>query len=314
MSRPKISPPLNKTIYIPFVIWLVSTSLFVSLLIFGEYVTFVTPSFMAHLFWGSMALAASSFMTVWIVGIVQLFKPELRKSSLLYLISTVVIVALILIVLAILSSTQLGETYRIARLTKSATQESLMPGIEFTDVVLSAPMSSVQPSPVPSPTLKPKPIDPYANDPHLKDAEWGKAVEVATSTYRMKVQQDPVMTTVDELYQALNAYRQIKGKKELKWNDGLAEFARERISEIPSETVAHQGFKEKLDGPEYFEKYGMRALGENASQGYRMTGTHLIEWLYAGDSGHDTNQLGEWSHVGIAVEGRDSVLIFGLKN
>lgn len=174
--------------------------------------------------------------------------------------------------------------------------------------------SLVLSSPTPKPSPAPTPYDPYAADPYLKDAEWGKAVQVAENTYRMKIAEDPEMTTATELYQALNSYRNTKGKSSLTWHEGLAEFARLRVAELAQDSYAHQGFERRLDEGDLPEdaRSNFRSYGENASQGYRFSGTHLIEWMYAGDAGHDGNQLGNWSHVGIGISGNDSVLIFGL--
>lgn len=157
-----------------------------------------------------------------------------------------------------------------------------------------------------------KPIDPYANDPNLKNAEWGEAVKTDSGSYTMKVGMDTKMSTADELYQALLTYRQTKGKSNLTWDGRLAEYASSRASFICAHgTDHHAGFKDFLENQDGYKKLGYRHLGENMSVGMKLTGTHLIEWIYAKSPGHDANQLGDWSHVGVGISGNCSTLIFG---
>lgn len=163
----------------------------------------------------------------------------------------------------------------------------------------------------PTAKAKPKPVDPYANDPVLKDAKWGEAVQVREHEYKMKVGEDPVMGTPQEIFEALNHYRSTKGVGRLEWNEKIAALARERVLELPTEKTPHEGFNRRINEDGFWEEYQIRGAGENASLGYRLTGVHLIEWLYASDAGHESNQLNSrWNCVGIAVSGNNSVLLF----
>ncbi len=166
----------------------------------------------------------------------------------------------------------------------------------------------------PTPTRIPTPIDPYANDPDLKDAEWGQAVQVSETGWRMKVGFDAIMGTPNETFQALNHYRYTKGKSNLTWDDRLARYALERATYIcQNGSDGHDGFKRYVNEEEGYKTLGFYWLGENMSTHMRLTGVKLIEWMYAADPDHDGNQLGDWSHVGVGIFEDCSALIFGNK-
>lgn len=197
------------------------------------------------------------------------------------------------------------QTLIVSKLATENLQIELSPSDAL--LVNSAPTSVTT-----KPTRIPTPIDPYANDPDLKDAEWGKAVQVSETGYRMKIAYDGVMTTPQETFQALNTYRNTKGKSTLTWDDRLARYALERATFVcKNGSDGHAGFSEYVEKQEGYKTLGFYALGENMSTHMRFTGTHLIEWMYAGDSAHDGNQLGDWSHVGIGIFEDCSALIFG---
>ncbi len=164
----------------------------------------------------------------------------------------------------------------------------------------------------PSPSETPAPVDPYANDPDLKDAAWGEAVQVSETGYRMKVGFDSVMATPEETFKALNHYRYTKGKSNLTWDKRLAKYALERATFIcQNGSDAHAGFSDYVEKQEGYKTLGFYQLGENMSTHMQFTGTHLIEWMYAADPAHDGNQLGKWSHVGVGIYEDCSALIFG---
>ncbi len=180
---------------------------------------------------------------------------------------------------------------------------------------LSGDLTEATDSAVPtSPTavLTAAPRDPYASDPDLADANWGEAVKVSETGYRMKVGFDERMGTADETFQALNIYRYTKGKSNLTWDERLATYARERASYICANgSDGHAGFDRYVSEEEGYKTLGFYKLGENMSTHMRLTGVHLIEWMYAASPSHDANQLGDWSHVGVGISGDCSVLIFG---
>lgn len=141
----------------------------------------------------------------------------------------------------------------------------------------------------------------------------GKSRQIGEYTWTIDVPDDDRAGTAGEILQALNTYRQKHGKGSLSWNDTLASFAQSRADKFSGEakTDGHAGFMDYLNNQNGFSKLGFMRLGENSSLGYKVSATHLIEWVYAGDSPHDTNQLsGDWTSVGIGVNGVATDLIF----
>lgn len=168
------------------------------------------------------------------------------------------------------------------------------------------------PTPIASPTPSSKPIAQKQNNQNTNGSEWGKAVQTENGSYTMKVGMDDKMTTPNELYEALMAYRQVKGKSRLSWDDKLTSYALERATFIcKNGRDGHAGFNDFINNQGGFDKLGFAHLGENMSGGMRLSGVHLVEWIYSQSPGHEKNQLGDWSHIGVGVTGDCSVLIFG---
>lgn len=183
---------------------------------------------------------------------------------------------------------------------------SLSPSLTPTPTIIS----TSTPTPTKKPVIKSS-SDPFANDPDLKNAQWGQSVQVSETGYKMKVGFDPIMATPEETFKALNLYRYTKGKSNLTWDDRLAEYALERATYIcKNGSDAHAGFSEYVDKQEGYKTLGFYSLGENMSTHIKLIGTHLIEWMYASDPAHDGNQLGDWSHVGVGIYEDCSDLIF----
>lgn len=153
------------------------------------------------------------------------------------------------------------------------------------------------------------------NNPDLP-AQWGKSVRVPGTEHgwTMRVGMDPSMATAQEIFDALNKYRADKGVHGLNWDGNLAAYAQERANYLNSigSTDDHAGFRNYLENPDNVRKLGFSRLGENISYGFRLNGTHIIEWMYAGDAPHDSNQLDSgWSDVGIGVSGTATSVVFG---
>ncbi|MBM3205264.1 CAP domain-containing protein [Candidatus Shapirobacteria bacterium] len=149
-----------------------------------------------------------------------------------------------------------------------------------------------------------------------KDEEpWGVAKQLDEVTWSMKVGQDERIATAQEIFEALNIYRESYGRGRLVWDEKLAEFARERANYFNSieSTDKHAGFKACTQNKECFSKFGRSSLGENSCYGYKLLGVHLIEWVFAGDEPHNENQLSPgWIYVGIGVDGLGVDIIFGI--
>jgi uncharacterized protein YkwD len=145
--------------------------------------------------------------------------------------------------------------------------------------------------------------------------KWGLSKQIDEHTWTIKVANDKKNANAQEIFGALNAYRQKQNKSALTWDASLADFAQSRANSFNSAGVldGHKGFSNFINN-DGFKKLGFGALGENSSIGYILEATHLIEWVYAGDKPHDDNQLNNsWSSVGIGVNGTATDLVFGGK-
>lgn len=145
-------------------------------------------------------------------------------------------------------------------------------------------------------------------------AEWGVAKQVDEVTWTMKVGQDDRIGTPQEIFDALNLYREREGKSRLTWDNNLADFAGTRAAQLNAikYTDKHAGFLEYTKDVENLRRLGFWGVGENCNYGQRLLGVHLIEWIYAGDEPHDKNQLDPtWTHVGVGVSGLGVSIIFG---
>lgn len=170
----------------------------------------------------------------------------------------------------------------------------------------------------PTPTLTPlfppvSLIHPNVGEGNMRR---GMVKQIDSHTWTVSVDQDQQMSSAKEIFQALNTYRYARGRTHLQWNDSLATFAQERASLFKQVRTldGHAGFMQYVNQEDGFHKLGYGALGENSSIGYIVTGTHLIELVYAADSLHDNNQLdSRWRDVGIGVDGSATDLVFGGK-
>ncbi|KXK10079.1 MAG: Cysteine-rich secretory protein family protein [Microgenomates bacterium OLB23] len=146
------------------------------------------------------------------------------------------------------------------------------------------------------------------------EEEWGVAKEIEKGTYTIRVGNDAAMGTPQEVFNALNAYRATNGKSSLSWDDNLARYAQSRAEYMSSikTTDQHAGFNYYLENDDGFNRLGFYQLGENSYYGGPLTGTHLIEWVFAKSPGHDANQKSsDWTHVGVGVSGSAVNLNFG---
>jgi uncharacterized protein YkwD len=186
---------------------------------------------------------------------------------------------------------------------------------------LAAPMPTQEiPTPTAIPTLSPTPTPTITPQPTrvppkpTTTPEWGVAKKVDEHTYTIAFQYDSAMTSPGELLTALNNYRTTHGIGSLAWDDKLAGYAQGRAAHFSSikSTDAHAGFNDFLDNHNGFEELGFYKLGENSYYGGPVSGTHVIEWVFAQSPGHNANQLGtSWSHVGIGVSDTGINLVFG---
>lgn len=142
---------------------------------------------------------------------------------------------------------------------------------------------------------------------------WGEAWRQEDGSYTLKIQEDPAMSTPRELADAINRYRETKGVGKLEWSDTLSLYAQSRAEYIATNgSDHHEGFENFVQNEGGYDKLGFSCLGENMSEGFRLSGTHLVEWMYAQSPGHDANQLSTtFSRIGVGIQDTVSVLIFG---
>lgn len=190
--------------------------------------------------------------------------------------------------------------------TKIVTPKGSFVYIEPTPTVLIR--KAIVKIPIPTPTAVILPTKIADTTP------WGVARQIDEHTWTMRIQMDEKMGTAREIFEALNVYRKVQGTGPVEWDDKLSEYALSRaklFTELKS-TDSHKGFVDKLKDEQGFRDLGFWGLGENASYGYKLEGVHIIEWMYASDEGHNSNQLNpRWTHVGIGVDGVSTALIFG---
>ena len=143
---------------------------------------------------------------------------------------------------------------------------------------------------------------------------WGTSKQIGEYTWTIRVGEDEKMATATEILVSLNEYRRVHGSQTLNWDERLAKFAQERAVFLNSKknVDGHKGFSDYLENSDGFKKLGFTLVGENISYGYKLSGVHIIEWMYAGDKPHNDNQLdNRWNYVGIGVDGLATCVIFG---
>jgi uncharacterized protein YkwD len=171
----------------------------------------------------------------------------------------------------------------------------------------------VLPTLTPTITNTPRPTRIPFSPTAVDSTPWGVARQTDEHTWTMKIALDPVMATPAEILSALNEYRRRYGSQILTLDSKLVNYAQSRVDYFYQikNIDSHAGFNNFLEKEDGFNKLGFTYLGENISYGYRLNGVHLIEWVYAGDEPHNKNQLDpKWDHVGIAVRGNSTCLIF----
>lgn len=155
---------------------------------------------------------------------------------------------------------------------------------------------------------------PEADGPLDETEQWGVAKQLSEHTWTMKVGDDEKIGTSQEVLDALNNYRERHGSSRLSWDDKLGTYAQERADYFAREGKldSHAGFSDFISNQDGFVKLGFNRVGENSSYGYRVSGVHLIEWVYAGDGPHNDNQLRtDWTHVGVGISATATDLVFG---
>lgn len=172
-------------------------------------------------------------------------------------------------------------------------------------------------TPEPTPFISVTTVPTVGSQPFVRPTSsepWGVAKKVDDMTYTIRVGEDDTMATAQEIFEALNQYRNVNGKSSLTWSDSLAHYAQSRAQHFNSisGTDKHAGFDNFLNNENGFQALGFRRIGENSYFGGKLNGVHMIEWVFAKSPGHNANQLDEgWSYVGIGVTDTSANLNFG---
>jgi len=165
-----------------------------------------------------------------------------------------------------------------------------------------------------NPQLTPTPASKIIIPKPAPDSDpWGVAIKIGEHTYKIKVQNDTVMGTPDEILQALNNLRARNNVQQLKKDDRLCSYTEVRAQYQNSlgKTDAHAGFIDFLENQDGFRKLGYARVGENSSYGYILSGVHLIEFVYMQSPEHNTNQLNPaWDHACAGASGYATNLVF----
>lgn len=152
--------------------------------------------------------------------------------------------------------------------------------------------------------------------PSQPNVPWGTTEKIGDHLYRTFVANDDKMGTPDEIITALNKYRKDNGQGPLQKYDKLCGFAQKRADEQQKAGTldSHKGFEEYMNDENHWKELEVTGIGENASYGYVLSGTHLIEWVFDSDEEHRSNQLNPtWSLVCPAVSGETVDILFGKK-
>lgn len=143
---------------------------------------------------------------------------------------------------------------------------------------------------------------------------WGQTEKLGPGLYRTYVGQDEKMGSPDEILTSLNAYRKTHGVGQLRSDENLCKLAemradqQEKIGTLDS----HKGLIDYMNDPNHWKDLDIKAIGENASYGYILSGTHLIEWVFDSDPEHRENQLNpSWNPACAGISGVTVDIVFG---
>ncbi len=145
---------------------------------------------------------------------------------------------------------------------------------------------------------------------------WGTTEKVGEHEYRTYVANDPAMGTPGEILAALNLYRKNHGAGSVRDDENICKLARWRAQEQQKagNLDSHKGLVDYMNDQKHWQELDVKAIGENASYGYILSGTHLIEWVFDSDAEHRDNQLNpQWNLTCAGISGVTVDLIFGTR-
>jgi uncharacterized protein YkwD len=161
------------------------------------------------------------------------------------------------------------------------------------------------PTPTPFPTQKPKPLPTKTPSPVVQNSQY-TAQKINDVTWKVSnVSNDDKMASSQDIVNALNSYRGALGRSNLIVDGYLSSYAQERANLFAKNggLDSHAGFQSFMSNGG-FDKAGFNSLGENSAYlSGPMNGERIIKNIFGADSSHDGNQLSNWTHVGIGVNG-----------
>lgn len=141
---------------------------------------------------------------------------------------------------------------------------------------------------------------------NINNNEWGVTKQISKHTFVQQVANDAKMATVNEIFVALNNYRNNYGKSSLSWNNNLASWANSRAQSFAKNNSLdeHAGFFSEAETKS--NEFGFSALNEGSSFIGKLEATHYIEWILTGDAPHKEAMLrNTWNSVGIGLSSND---------
>lgn len=172
------------------------------------------------------------------------------------------------------------------------------------------PASTIKTIVKPAKIIVPMPTPPAAKD----NTPWGTTIKIGDHLYRTYVGEDSKMGTSEEILAALNNYRKNHNVGSVREDENICKLAQERAdAQNKGENLdSHKGFQDFMNKDGNWQWLDVKSVGENASYGYVLSGTHLIEWVFDSDSEHRANQLNPvWNLACAGVAGVTVDIIFG---
>jgi uncharacterized protein YkwD len=200
----------------------------------------------------------------------------------------------------------------ISKIQQSATRTLVSPVVEITKtdeaptiaLTISPTITTKAIVPTPTPTEKEQ-----ARNPSQYTAE--KIDDVTWKVHN--IQNDDKMASASDIVNAINSYRGSHGLSNLSVDGYLSTYAQERASLFArnGSLDSHAGFNGFMDNGG-FDKAGFNSLGENSAfLSGPMNGDKIVRDLFGADASHDNNQLDNWTHVGVGVDGNAVNVNFG---
>ncbi len=143
---------------------------------------------------------------------------------------------------------------------------------------------------------------------------WGTTEKIGEHEYRTYVGSDPVMGAPSEILDALNVYRRNHNVGQVRSDENICKLAlwRAQVQQQEENLDGHKGLIDYMNDQSHWKDLNIKAIGENASYGYVLSGTHLIEWVFDSDVEHRDNQLNpQWNLACAGTSGVTMDIIFG---